>query len=137
MRVYMRGGIRTADSRAAPALLFLKSPATGADWSASLSAGWPTEGADWPTGAALGGGVRAALSAPLRRGALGAPLRSRVGGPGLGTVSCEAGADWGRSRPGPARCSPGGRSGTKSFRVPRLQEPSSPGTTARPARLCP
>lgn len=67
MRVYMRGGILPADSRAAPALLFLKSPAAGADWPAGA-------GADWPAGAALGGGARAALSAPRRPGGLEAVL---------------------------------------------------------------
>lgn len=96
MRVYMRGGIFPADSRAAPALLFLKSPAAGADWPAGA-------GADWPAGAALGGGARAALSAPRPPGvpevvlARGRRSGSRGGGQRGG------GGPASRPVPGPAR----------------------------------
>lgn len=114
MRVYMRGGILPADSRAAPALLFLKSPAADADWPAGA-------GADWPAGAALGGGARAALSAPGPPGAW-RPCLLPGRGPALGAKGAEAGMD--------RRCVPGrGRRGAapaagaepSPIWVPRLQ----------------
>ena len=114
MRVYMRGGILPADSRAAPALLFLKSPAADADW--------PTgAGADWPTGAALGGGARAALSAPGRPGAW-RTCSLPGGGPALRAGDAEAGAGrrlvpgWGRREAAPAAGAE-----PSPIRVPRLQ----------------
>lgn len=122
MRVYMRGGILPADSRAAPALLFLKSPAAGADWPAGA-------GADWPAGAALGGGARAALSAPRRPGGLEAVL-----------ARCRWSGSWGRGQrggdgpaslcgPGPARGSAGSRSGAEPH-----PGATSPVTPPHPAR---